>query len=483
MPAVEREREPTFEESMDALEEGDAPIQVGAARAALASHDFRVVWFGAFASNIGTWMQNVTLGAFAWELTHSPTFVSLTAFAQLGPILVLSLVGGVLADTFDRRRLIAGAQTWQLFGSVALALIAAQHHPHETAILACVFAIGVGNAINGPAWASLLPSLVERRNLAGAISLNSTQMNASRVVGPAIAAPLYPAIGAAAVFAINAATYVFAVATVLAIHPARIEPVKAAPRGLRRLVEGFSIARRNPVLVRVLVTIALFSFLCLPFIGQMPTIAARNLHIRPKSFRYGFLYACFGLGAVTGALSIGTFLSRQDLRRVVQAGLAAFSLLLLTFSLLSSVGPAYPIAAMLGFAYLATVTSLSTVLQEEVDDAQRGRVVSLWQMGFGGVVPIGLLVAGPIAEATSIRFVLVYGAVAAAGLVWYARVSPLRPFEQRDGEPLEPGDTAPLDEHGVTLLEGPERVEGAADLMHLLAAVEGFVDGDEADAE
>jgi hypothetical protein len=168
---------------------------------------------------------------------------------------------------------------------------------------------------------------------------------------------------------------------------------------------------------------------------------------------------------------------------VVQAGLAAFSLLLLTFGLLSSIGPAYPIAAMLGFAYLATVTSLSTVLQEEVDDAQRGRVVSLWQMGFGGVVPIGLLIAGPIAEATSIRFVLVYGAVAAAGLVWYAQVSPLRAVEQRGREPLEPGDAAALDEDGVTVIEGAESVEGAADLMHLLAAVEGFVDGDEPDAE
>jgi MFS family permease len=483
MPAVDEVREPTFEESIEALEEGDAPIQVGAARAALASRDFRIVWFGALASNIGTWMQNVTLGAFAWELTHSPTFVSLTAFAQLGPILVLSLVGGVLADTFDRRRLIAAAQTWQLVGSVGLAVIAAQRHPHESAILGCVFAIGIGNAINGPAWASLLPSLVERRNLAGAISLNSTQMNASRVVGPAIAAPLYPAIGAAAVFGINAATYVFAVATILAIHPPRVEPVTSGPRGVRRLVEGFSIARRNPVLVRVLVTIAVFSFLCLPFIGQMPTIAARNLHIRPKSFRYGYLYASFGLGAVTGALSIGTFLSRQDLRRVVQAGLAAFSVLLLTFALLSSVGPAYPIAAMLGFAYLATVTSLSTVLQEEVDDAQRGRVVSLWQMGFGGIVPIGLLVAGPIAEATSIRLVLVYGAVAAAGLVWYARVSPLRAVDAGGGEALEAGDSAALDQHGVALAENTEGVEGAADLMHLLAAVEGFVDGDEPDAE
>ena len=411
---------------MDVLEEGDAPIEVSAARAALASKEFRVVWIGALASNIGTWMQNVTLGAFAWELTHSPTFVSLTAFAQLGPILVLSLVGGLLADTFDRRRLIALAQSWQLVGSIALAVIAGHDDPSKAAILGCVLAVGIGNAINGPAWSALLPSLVERKHLAGAISLNSTQMNASRVIGPAIAAPLYPAIGAAWVFGINAATYLFAVATILAIEPHRVVQTLTGPRGVRKLAEGFSIARRNPVIARVLITITVFSFLSLPFIGQMPTIAARNLHLRPKSFRYGLLYAGFGLGAVAGALSIGTFLSRQDSRRVAQFGLAAFSLLLLTFALLSSVGPAYPVAAMLGFAYLATVTALSTVLQEEVPDEKRGRVVSLWQMGFGGTVPLGLLAAGPIAEVLSIRFVLIYGAIAAAGLAWYARVSPVR---------------------------------------------------------
>jgi MFS family permease len=430
MPAVSRRGEPTFEESVEALGEGDAPIEVNAARAALASRDFRVIWFGALASNVGTWMQNFTLGAFAFELTHSPTFVSVTAFAQLGPVLVLSLVGGALADVIDRRRLIVIAQTEQMVASVALALVVMQKHPSKIAILGAVFAVGLGTALNGPAWAALLPSLVERKNLAGAVALNSTQMNASRVVGPAIAGLLYPAIGAAGVFGINAATYLFAIGTILSIKSPPFTPIGDGPRGLRRIAEGVSVVRRSPVLRRVLVTIVLFAFLCLPFIGQMPTVAAENFHIRPKSFEYGLLYAGFGLGAVSGALAIGTFLSRQDLRRIARISLGAFSLLLLTFGLLSSVAPAYPVAVMLGFSYFATVTSLSTVLQEEVDDSVRGRVLSLWQMGFGGVVPLGLLAAGPIAQAFNIRVVTVYGALAAAFLCWFARISP--PEEVRD---------------------------------------------------
>jgi len=418
MPAVDRAQEPTFEHSVDVLEEGDAIIEVSAARAALASRDFRVIWLGAFASNVGTWMQNVTLGAFAWDLTHSPVFVSVTALAQLGPMLLLSLVGGVLADAMDRRKLIMIAQTEQLVASIALAVMAAQHN--KAGMLAAVFAVGIGNALNAPAWGALLPSMVERRHLAGAISLNSTQMNASRVIGPAIGGLLYPAIGAAGVFGINAATYLFAIATMFAIASPPFSPATTGPRGVRRLADGFRIARRLPVVRRVLVTLVLFSLLALPFIGQMPTIASTDLGIEPKSLAYGLLYTCFGLGAVTGALSIGTFLARQDLRRVAQLGLAGFSIVLLTFALLSNAGPAYPVAAMLGFVYFATITSLSTVLQEEVEDAVRGRVMALWQMGFGGMVPIGLMIAGPIAEATSIRVVLLYGVVAAAGLSWYS---------------------------------------------------------------
>jgi MFS family permease len=200
-------------------------------------------------------------------------------------------------------------------------------------------------------------------------------------------------------------------------------PVSDGTSGLRRILDGVALARRNAVLRRVLVTMTLFSLFSLPFIGQMPTIAADDLGMEPKTLAYGLLYASFAVGALLGALSIGTFLSRQDLRRVTQFSLGAFSVLLLTFALLSDPAPAYPVVAMFGFSYFAAVTSLSTVLQEEVDDAYRGRIMSLWQLAFAGMVPLGVMAAGPIAQVASIRVVLIYGAVAAAGLCWYARVS------------------------------------------------------------
>lgn len=125
--------------------------------------------------------------------------MSVTVFAQLGPMLLLSVVGGVLADSFDRRTIIVAAQSGQLVGSVALAAIVAGGDPSRVALLGCVLFIGVGNALNAPAWVAAIPDLAGPRHPAGAISLNSTQMNASRVVGPAIAGALYPAIYGAVV--------------------------------------------------------------------------------------------------------------------------------------------------------------------------------------------------------------------------------------------------------------------------------------------
>jgi MFS family permease len=418
-----------LEDREDALLHGDRTLEVSSARAALAHRDFRTVWVGSLASNIGTWMQNVTLGALAYELSHSATFVSVVTFAQLGPLLVLSIVGGALADMFDRRRLTVIAQAGQMIGAVALGFVVLGDEPNRTAIVLTVLAIGICNALNAPAWTALVPSLVPREHLPGAVSLNSTQMNASRVVGPAIAGVLFPLIGAAGVFFINAGTYIFAIGTLLAISaPPPPEHDASTPTGLRRLASGVAVMRRDPLVRRIIVGLFVFSLLCLPFIGQMPTIAEENLGLDVESLAYGLLYACFGLGAVTGAVSIGTFLSGVSRRKVVLRGLAGFALSLGTFGVLRSPIPAYFVVALLGFSYFATVTALNTILQVHLADNMRGRVMSLWLMAFGGTVPLGLMLAGPIAESISITFVLEYGAVVGAVLFLYVRfIVPVTP--------------------------------------------------------
>ncbi len=412
--------EPQREDATDALVDGDVTYARGTARAALAHRPFRVVWGGTFASNVGTWMQNVILAAFGYELTHSTTFVGLLFFAQLGPLLFLATLGGALADIVDRRRLLVAMQLVQLVLSLVLAGLAAAADPSRVAIVACVLAIGVANALSAPALSAVLPTLVPRSDLSGAVSLQSVQMNASRVIGPAIGGVLYPAFGAAPVFAVNALTYLFAVAVVwVTPFPRRAREQSEETRS-RRLLAGFRTVRHDPLVRRVLSTMATMSLFSLAFVGLMPAIAAENLGMRPRSLGYGLLYAGFGAGAALGAVSIGTILAGRSKPRIVRLGFVAFSVLLACFALVRTPPLAYPVAMLLGVAYFAVVTSLSTVLQEHLADHLRGRVMALWIMAFGGTVPIGVLAAGAVATHTSITAVVLFGAAVALVLAWYA---------------------------------------------------------------
>jgi MFS family permease len=414
-----------------ALAPDELRVRPGTARSALQSRDFRRLWVATFSSNVGTWMQNVALGAFAYDLTHSAGFVALTGFAQLGPLLLLATVGGMLADAVDRRRLLVVTNLVQLVFSLALAAVAAAHHPSKAMILLVVLAIGVANALTGPPLASLLPNLVPRVDLPGAIALQSVQMNLSRVVGPAIGGVLLPTIHASGVFVLNAATYLFAVGGALVIAPVPQPRNAGGDQGLRRLLGGFAVARRDPVVRSVLVTIASISFFCLPFIGLMPVIAAQNLHMDVNGFAYGLLYACFGLGAATGAIAVGSVLVGYRRDRVIAAGLALFSVMLLVFGLLRAAAAAYPVVFVVGCFYFATVTTLSTRLQEHLRDEVRGRVMALYMMGFGGTIPLGLLAAGAIANVSSVTAVVVGGAVIAALLAARATRTALHPQQTR----------------------------------------------------
>ena len=412
------------EDAIDALEEGNRAIRPGSARGALRHETFRRVFIGAFLSNIGSWMQNVVLGALAYDLTKSPSFVGVLLFAQLGPLMLFSLVGGLLADAFDRRRLLITVSVLQGILSLGLAWVARVDSPSRVALVGIVFLIGMGQAVFGPTYSALLPALVGRDDLAGAISLNSAQMNGSRVVGPVIGAAIFARFGADIVFIVNAVSYLLVIWSLLTVRLPDPVPDTTGLRGLRRLGAGFTVARADPVVGRCLIVIFAYSLLSLPFIGQMPTLADRNLGIAARSTQYGILYASFGVGALMGALSIGTVLSGRSLEKVVRVGLVAFAVFLAIFSLLRSAALAYPGILLVGLAYFAVITSLSTVLQQRLDDSNRGRVMALWIMGFGGTVPIGNLIAGPIIEASNITVVVLAGAVIAVGLAWYADLTP-----------------------------------------------------------
>ena len=228
-----------------------------------------------------------------------------------------------LAEAVDRRRSLTILCLQQAVFSVLLALVTVPDDPNRGLLVAMVLAVGIGNALYAPIFSAVVPILVPREDLPGAISLNSVQMNASRVVGPFIGATIYSEVGPSWVFVLNAVSFGF---VLLALARVTLPPPESTgDQGLHRLLEGLRVARTDRVVGQCLGAIATFSFFCLPFITQLPTIADRNLGIDTDTIAYGLLYGCFGTGAVIGALSIGTVFAGRDKASLTRVGLLGFA--------------------------------------------------------------------------------------------------------------------------------------------------------------
>lgn len=369
---------------------------------------------GTFASNIGTWMQNISLIALAYALTRNAWFTGVITFAQLGPTLLISPFGGAIADRVDRRKIILSMSAVQMSMSLLLAVVAMADRPNRAVLVTVVTTIGVANAINGPTVNALLPELVPRPDLQPAIALNSVSMNSSRVIGPLLGGAVGSLFGPAAVFGVNGLTYLFVIWAVMTVD------VDFSPKGvtqvgpLRQLAEGVRAAKDNPIIARVLVTIAVYSFFSLIFIYQMPLLAERHLGL--SGWRFNLLFASFALGAAGGALAMGSVLSHFERARMTRIALIVFAVALTIFGTTSSRPVAFITGFLAGATYFVAVTALSTTIQIAVDDSVRGRVMGLWMMAWAGLVPLGGLIAGPIIDALNISVVLVFGAVVALAL-------------------------------------------------------------------
>ena len=392
--------------------------RAGTARAAFSYRNYRLVWTGMLLSNIGTWMQNLALPAYIDDRTGSAKIVSLLVFAQLGPLLLLAIPGGIIAGRYNLQRYLLAMQWVQLVFSLVLAAIVSVDGPIWALFLAQT-AIGVGNALNAPAFQASVPMLVDRRDLAGAISLNSTQLNGSRVVGPAIAALLAIwGVSTSQIFVINAATYLFLIVSLFMVQ---IPDIRSAPTetGWRRALSGVNIANSRRVLSRLLLSMTAFSLFCLIYVGLFSSVARLNFGISPVGSTYRWLYAVWGFGALCGALATGSFLSHIHRPIIIRRGFVGFAIALAIFASIHSVAWAFPVGFVLGLFYFMTANAMVTVFQQNLRDNERVTVMPLWFMSFGGTVTIGGLLAGPIIDAIGARWVLFFGALFALFLAWW----------------------------------------------------------------
>ena len=382
----------------------EAPQTTRLSRIALALNhrNFRLLWFAALGSTIGTWMQKFAQSWLVWDLTESNTYLGLDEFLSQLPILLFMLIGGVVADRYDRRRLLTGSQYVQAFAAFALAGLVFTGTVRVEYIFVLSFLTGCGQAFGGPAYQALIPSLVPRRDLPNAIALNSTQFNLSRVLGPVAGGAVVFAIGAAWCFALNGVSYFLVVLALAALHlPAHVPTTK--PRDLAGELRGGLRYVRDTRLIYVLTVLAFVStFLAMPVATLLPSFATDVLEgFGSPRTRLWMLMAAQGLGAIVAALFVGSQATFQHRGRVVLGSQIVLGVLVAGFALCSWL----PLSLLLMFAIgLASMVSLSNTLslvQLTVPDELRGRVVSIYMVALRSGMPLGSLVAGVFADLLS----------------------------------------------------------------------------------
>jgi MFS family permease len=387
--------------------------------AALTYRDFRILWVGAFSSSIGTWMQKVAQNWLVLTLTgaSSAFYLGLDSFLGEAPILLLTLIGGVVADRRDRRQLLVMSQCIQMSAAFTLAALVYWNVVQVWHVLTLSVVTGMAQAFGGPAYQSLIPSLVDKQHLPNAIALNSIQFNLARVIGPLLAGAALAAFGMVACFGLNGLSFLAVIAAILSLHIRHIPPSTTTRMHLE-LKTGFDYVRRQPGLVGLIVLAFATTFLGTPLLTFLPLFAQDVF--RGGVSQYTQLMAFAGAGAVTGALVVAW------LGRFKHMGLTALMLqvalgtLVALFAMTRVLWVNEFLLFASGACMVMVFAMLSSLVQLIAPNEMRGRVMSIYMVAFRGGMPLGSLVAGGIANLTSAPVVLtVNGALLSLVAAWF----------------------------------------------------------------
>jgi len=387
--------------------------------AALTYRDFRVLWIGAFTSSIGTWMQKVAQSWLVLTLAgaSSAFFLGLDSFLGEVPILLLTLIGGVVADRRDRRQLLLMSQYVQMATAFALAALVYWDVVRIWHVLTLSVITGIAQAFGGPAYQSLIPSLIDKEHLPNAIALNSIQFNLARVIGPLIAGAALVAFGMAACFGLNGVSFLAVIVALLSLH---IRHIPATNRGRmhEELRGGLSYVRREPGLIGLTVLAFATTFLGTPILTFLPLFAQDVF--RGGVGQYTQLMACAGAGAVTGALVVAWLGKFRGMGRTLLVLQLVFGGLLALFAITRVIWINAALLFAGGACMVMVFAMLSSLVQLIAPNEMRGRVMSIYMVAFRGGMPLGSLVAGYVATLTSAPTVLtVNGVLLSLVAAWF----------------------------------------------------------------
>lgn len=347
---------------------------------------YRRMWLAAFTSAVGTWIQRFAQQWLLLSLTGSAFILGLNAFLAELPLLLFTLIGGVIADRHDRRYLLMGSQTVQMVCAFALTAIVFFDVARIPYILTLSFIAGLAQAFGGPAFQSLIPSLVPRRHLPNAIALNSIQFNLAQAIGPAIGGILLVTLGMVACFGVNGVSFLVVI-VVLALM--RVPPPTQSTRQpmIAELRKGLHYVRHGGALLALTVLAFATTSLALPIRAFLPVFATDAAHLSR-------MMTMLGLGAVAGALVIAWLGSFDRMGRTLLQVQIVFGGLIAAFALVSNPTIAYILLFLSGAALLMIFSLTNSLVQLAVPDELRGRVMSIYLVAFRGGMPLGSLISG-----------------------------------------------------------------------------------------
>lgn len=365
--------------------------------AALSHRNFKLFWFAQIISLTGTWMHQAAQGWLVYKLTDSPFFLGLTGTAASLPILLFTLAGGVLVDRYPKRKIMLITHVLLMFFTFTLAMLVVTGVVAVWHILIIAFLIGTVHSIEIPTRQSFLIEMVGRANLLNAIALNSSAFHSARMIGPAIAGFIIVPLGLAACFFINTVTFF---AMIIALMKMRFETGEIKLNHNRGVVkefkEGISYIIQHPNIYILLISVGIISFFGFPYISFLPVYARDILQTGAKGL--GILMGCAGAGAFTGAVSLAIKGDSSKKGIVMAVAGITFSTALLLFSLSTSVLISYAMLFFMGLGAINQIATANSIIQLEVPDDLRGRVMGAFTTMFLGMAPLGNLAVGSLAH-------------------------------------------------------------------------------------
>src|SRR5579863_8457679 len=405
---------------------------------ALRHRNFRLFFGGQTISLIGTWMTRVATSWLVYRLTKSSLLLGTVGFAGQIPTFLLAPLAGVIVDRIDRRRVLVWTQTLAMVQSLLLAWLTLSHRINIGEVLALSAMQGVINAFDMPGRQSFMIRMVEdRADLSNAIAINSSMVNAARLLGPSLAGLLIAVTNEGWCFLVDGVSYIAVIASLLMMRITRDAPRHQGATMMEQLRQGWDYVAESLPIRSILTLFALISLMGWPFMVLMPIFAAQVLHGGPHTL--GFLMGAVGVGSLVSALALVVRRSVRGLLKIIPIGAAVFGIGLVAFGLSRSLWLSLPMMFVTGFGMMQGVTTSNTILQTLVDEKMRGRVMSYYTMAFVGMAPFGSLLAGAMAHAIGAPHTVIVSGIAciAGSLGFWSRMKKIRavmrPIYQRLG--------------------------------------------------